>query len=251
MKLNILPEEDVRCTEVTMEESTLPTSSPGSVQTRESRTGSLFHTVHSKMVLLNNWIVQLWGEQDRCSTSPNYRGILERRLQHSSLPSQSKSHSSIEKEEQTFLIWESLVVWVMHMFQIVSAESLMLKPTKQFLLDILLLSRGTSDMIWRRRSVLWVEMFNSLRRTLIIFTRVLNLQFKRILNLQFKRISNLQFKRMLYPHMWRMLNAQLHRIGTLSKLPAKFQLRASSVQALTTTFPARLLSLLVSRNDLL
>jgi len=54
MKLNILAEEDVKSSEVTMEESTLLTSSLNSVQTRESCTSSLFHTVHSKMVLLND-----------------------------------------------------------------------------------------------------------------------------------------------------------------------------------------------------
>ena len=40
--------------EVTMEESTHPTSSLRSVQTRD--VSSLFHTVHSKMVLLDKWI---------------------------------------------------------------------------------------------------------------------------------------------------------------------------------------------------
>ena len=37
-----------------MEESTLPTSSLSSVQTTESRRSSPFHTVHSKIVLLND-----------------------------------------------------------------------------------------------------------------------------------------------------------------------------------------------------
>ena len=81
----------------------------------------------------------------------------------------------VEDQTKSFLIWEFLVVWVMYSVHVPdSLESLMLKPTKQSLLDILLVSRGTRCMIWRRRSLLWVKMFNSLKRSLIILTRRLN-----------------------------------------------------------------------------
>ena len=54
MKLNILAEKNVKILRGDKGESTLPTSSLNSVQTRESCASSLFHTVHSKMVSLND-----------------------------------------------------------------------------------------------------------------------------------------------------------------------------------------------------
>ena len=81
----------------------------------------------------------------------------------------------VEDQTKSFLISIESFWWcelyTVYMFQIVSTESFMLKPTKQSFLDILQVSRGT---IWRRRSLLWVKMFNSLKISLIILMRRLN-----------------------------------------------------------------------------